>query len=60
MAGCESYTATWHADLDNQIGGMPVYEPGYPSDMSGGMSGGSRSRKRSKRRSNKLTKRRRK
>jgi len=53
MAGCESNTASWHADLDNQIGGMPVYEPGYPTDLTDGMSGGSRSRrsrKRSKRR----------
>ena len=30
MDTCGSHTAAWHASLDNQIAGMPVYEANYP------------------------------
>jgi len=50
MDNCGSHTAAWHASLDNQIAGMPVYSEGYAQV------GGSRRSKRSKRSKRKIKK----
>lgn len=48
MDTCGSHTTAWHASLDNQIAGMPVYEANYPQ------LGGSRRRKRKFKKSKKI------